>query len=160
MRIALRVISVAGAVIVVGSLFLHWWTQIVVTATSRNTVAQSGWHSFHHGDVALAALAGAATVLVVLSYFVPRRGLMAGIGVLGVAAVALTVRHIASPPESAVSTDIGAYLGLAGAAILAIAGIAGALTPGTERCPDCAKAVPLEAHVCHHCGYRFESRTV
>ena len=93
MRIALRIISVAGAVIVVGSLFLHWWTQIVVTATSRNTVAQSGWHWFHHGDVALAAMAGAATVLVVLSFFVPRRALMAGIGCCS-RAVALTVRRV------------------------------------------------------------------
>ncbi|TMK69940.1 MAG: hypothetical protein E6G49_11955 [Actinobacteria bacterium] len=127
MRIALRVISIAGAVIVVGSLFLHWWTEIVLTGTSPNTVAESGWHSFHHGDAALAAMAGAAIVVAVFSFFVPRRALMAATGVLGVAAVALTVRHIASPPESAVSTDIGAYLGLAGAAILATAGIGAAL---------------------------------
>ena len=135
----------------------------------------------HERDIALVVIAGAAIVLAVLSFFMPHRALMAGIGVLGIAALALAIVGIASPSvanratelenelnrivaggatQTSVSADVGAYLALAGSAILAIAGIAGALTPGTKRCPDCAKAVPLEAHVCHHCCYRFESRTI
>ena len=44
MRIALRVIAIAGAVIVVGSLFLHWFeTKIVVSGLSGGTVTESGW---------------------------------------------------------------------------------------------------------------------
>ena len=28
--------------------------------------------------------------------------------------------------------------------------------PRFKECPDCAEEVKLEAHVCRHCGYRFE----
>jgi hypothetical protein len=131
LRTAARMIAIAGAAIVFGSLFLHWYQ--TKPWNFHHTVAQSGWISFHDTDIALTAIAAAAIVLAVVSFFVARRAVMAAIGVLGVAAVALTVRHMDSMPTAAVSIDFGAYLGLAGAAILAIAGVAGALAAGTKR---------------------------
>jgi hypothetical protein len=29
-------------------------------------------------------------------------------------------------------------------------------TDSTKQCPDCAETVLAEAHVCKHCGYRFD----
>jgi hypothetical protein len=126
-------IAIAGAAIVFGSLFLHWYQ--AKPWNFHNSFAETGWISLHQTDIALTAIAATAIVLALLSFVVAPRALMAAIGVLGVVAVALAVKHIASPPKAVVSVDSGAYLALAGAAILAIAGLASALAAGTKGAP-------------------------
>jgi hypothetical protein len=149
MRIALRAIAIAGAAMVLGSLFLHWsGTEIVVAGLPGGTLTESGWAALHERDIALAGISGAAIVLGILSFLMPHRAVMAAIAVLGTAALGLTVVDIVSPPvahtatqleirtghaiQAAASADVGPYLALAGSTILAVAGMAGALTAGTK----------------------------
>jgi hypothetical protein len=149
MRIALRIIAIAGAVMVLGSLFLHWsGTEIVVAGLPAGTLTESGWAALHERDIALAGISGAAIVLAILGFLTPHRAVMAGIAVLGTAALGLTIVDILSPPvahtameleiragdaiQTAASADVGPYLALAGSTILTVAGVAGALTAETK----------------------------
>jgi hypothetical protein len=76
------------------------------------------------------------------------------------AAVALSLGKMLSPPAYVDGIEFGAYFSLAGAAIWAFAGFAELVNaPGTlptaKDCPDCRMPIPRMASVCRHCGYRF-----
>jgi hypothetical protein len=156
MRSVCRVLAIAGAGIVLGALFLHWYKTTTNVLGSPGSFTRSGWLAFTGADIALFAFAGAAIVLVLNSFFFSYRAVMAAIGILGIAAFALTTVKIASPPESvtlsgaeksfteaglrgtlqaSTSTDVGAYFALVGSAILAAAGLMGAFEPTVETRP-------------------------
>jgi hypothetical protein len=157
MREAIRAVAILGLSMVVCSLFLDWYR----FDEFGFTITQSGWKAFHSADVALFAMAAAGLALVVKDALgETRKGALALAGLIGLAAVALSLVKMLSPPAHVDGLEFGAFLSLAGSAIWALAGFAELIdVPGTlptaKSCPDCRMAVPRTATVCRHCGYRF-----
>jgi len=157
MREALRAVAILGMAIVVCSLFLDWYR----FDEFGFTISQSGWKAFHSADIALFAMVVASVALVAKdAYGETRKGALTLAGMIGLAAVALSLAKMLSPPAHVDGIEFGAYFALAGSAIWALAGFAELINaPGTlptaRDCPDCRMPIPRQASVCRHCGYRF-----
>jgi hypothetical protein len=158
MREALRAVAILGLSMVVCSLFLDWYR----FDEFGFTINQSGWLAFHSADIALFAMAAASLSLIAKDALgETRKGALALAGLIGLAAVALSLAKMLSPPAHVDGIEFGAYFSLAGSVIWALAGLAELINvPGTlptaKACPDCRMTVPRTASVCGHCGYRFE----
>ncbi len=157
MRESLRAVAILGLSMVVCSLFLDWYR----FDEFGFTITQSGWKAFHSADIALFAMATAGLALIAKDALgETRKGALALAGLIGLAAVALSLAKMLSPPAHVDGTEFGAYFSLVGSAIWALAGFAELINvPGTlptaKDCPDCRMAIPRTASVCRHCGYRF-----
>jgi hypothetical protein len=120
---ASQVLVVVGAVVLFASLFLDWYAPRFAGESGL-----SAWTAFELGDVFLAGLCLVAIAAVIPA---PREGgaatLVAGrwLPWLGIAALAFVAISLVNDPPAARERGLeaGAWIGLAGAAMLAIGGL-------------------------------------
>ena len=133
-------IAILGALLLLVSLFLDWYEPGV-----------TAWNVFEVIDLALAAIALACLVAAAarLGLGVPGgRALSNRIALLGVLALVLVVSQVINHPPAAVDADpeTGIWLGLGGAALLALGGLLSAtrisFAVDVERRTDGAGASP------------------
>src|SRR3954471_20901232 len=107
-------LAAVGAIVLFVSLFLHWY-QPALTA----------WTAFEVWDLVLAALALAGVWVAVASAVreAPPRG--GALPILGGSAFVIVVSQIVNHPPAAqgASAQRGAWLGLLGSALMAVAGV-------------------------------------
>ena len=120
-------LTAVAAMLLPLSLFLTWFE---VTSGSKEG-SYTGWFSFHRTDRVLALLALAA---LASAFLTPSRRTAAVRAVLGLLALAVAARELASPPVVDPSTELrsGAYLGLL-ASIAVGLGSVSALSSGWLR---------------------------
>jgi hypothetical protein len=120
---ASQILVVAGAVVLFASLFLGWYEPRFAGES-----ALSAWTAFELGDILLAGLCVIAIAAVIP---LPREGgaatLVAArwLPLLGVAALAFVAISLVNDPPAVRDRGLeaGAWIGLAGAALLAIGGL-------------------------------------
>ncbi|HSJ18555.1 MAG TPA: hypothetical protein VK920_10720 [Solirubrobacterales bacterium] len=120
---ASQVLVVAGAVVLFASLFLDWYEPRFAGESGL-----SAWSAFELGDILLAGLCLVAIAAVVP---VPRQGGAATLAAarwqpwLGLAALAFVAISLVNDPPAVRDRGLeaGAWIGLAGAALLAIGGL-------------------------------------
>jgi cytochrome bd-type quinol oxidase subunit 2 len=112
-----RALSAVGALVVVLALFMTWYH--IDRAANADT---TGWQTFPHLRIVLVvgAVVVAATALVAQA-----RPVLVLRAVLGVVLAILILRRIVFPPDlsQAVSSQVGVYVGLAGAVCVALGGL-------------------------------------
>jgi hypothetical protein len=137
-----RVVVVAGAIALLGALFLPWLEQRLVCAQGGilpcDPVRYSGWETFRFADVALALCAAGALSGVVLATALGARWPYLGVALLGWAAVALTIVGVQEPAGApALGRDVAPRAGYALALLASGAISIGALWAGltADRTP-------------------------
>jgi len=115
-----RVLSAAGAILIVVSLVLVWYH--IDRAAAQGSTTSTGWETFPRLRIIL--LAGA--LLTVASALVPQhRWVLLARTALGLALAALILRRIIDPPDisAPVSSQPGVYAGLVAALLVAAGGL-------------------------------------
>lgn len=112
-----RALSAVGALVVVLALFVTWYH--FDRPTNPDT---TGWQTFPNLRIAL--LAG-AIVVAATALLVQSRGVLVVRTIVGVVLAALILRRIIFPPDlnAPVSSQVGVYVGLAGAIGVALGGL-------------------------------------
>jgi hypothetical protein len=134
-----RVLALAGAALMVVSLFLDWYT-VGAGAVSDRAFPLEGWATFESTDAVMVLTAAAALLLIAIATPYRDVALMA-VGALatGVIVVALVDKpNLYGLPDEVldVSLEIGAWLGLTGALLIVGAGaLSPASAPGTGPDP-------------------------
>jgi hypothetical protein len=152
-----------GSVGLALSMLAPWYTGTGGELVGRVKAAHEAFVYYEH--LWLLGIAGASFVLgaIWLVQGKPRVLLPALCLLLGVGAVALVTYRLLEPPGFAVEIELnaGGYIALAGASLIAVGGLLGAVLepvvvalPRYKRCPDCASRMRAEARVCLRCGYR------
>jgi peptidoglycan/LPS O-acetylase OafA/YrhL len=144
-------LAAAGALLLLGTLFLPWYalqdgerTRFVLTAQGRQVPGTgSAWEAL--GSVLFVLLVLVFAALIVEGLLPAARGRAArvaprlGLGVLAVATFGVLISRILDPPGGSEVTDprVGAYLGLVSVLLIAVgacaAAVSSARTSGAER---------------------------
>lgn len=112
-----RALSAIGALVVVVGLFLTWYH--IDRATNADT---TGWQTFPNLRIVL--IVGAVVVLGT-ALVVQSRGVLVVRTIVGLVLAVLILRRIIFPPDLAqsVASQVGVYVGLAGAVGVALGGL-------------------------------------
>ena len=126
MPVAARLLAVAGAVLMPVSLFLDWYT----VDTGDTTFSSQGWDVFETTD-AFMLLAGIAVLALIVtrSPNVARMLMIVGAFMTGLIAVQLIDRPgiLGFADGPGLTIEVGAWLGLLGAALVLVAGAVASL---------------------------------
>lgn len=130
-----RVLSAAGAIILVAALFATWYH--IDRTAALGDPDTTGWQTFQRLRIAI--LGGAAIVLIAAAMR-PTRPVLIGRTLLGLLLAVLIVRRIIAPPELdyAVTPAVGVYLGALGALLVAAGGLVDSGREVIARYPDLA----------------------
>ncbi len=115
-----RLLSAAGAMLLIAALFLVWYD--IARSPAEGPTTSTGWETFPRLRIVL--LAGAALTLVT-ALLAQTRAVLAARTVLGLVLAALILRRIVAPPDLdyAVSAQAGVFVGLAAALAVALGGL-------------------------------------
>jgi hypothetical protein len=128
-----RILSAAGAVLLVVALFLVWYD--IARSPAQGPTTSTGWDTFPRLRF---VLLGGAVVTLITAMVAQRRLVLVARTVLGLGLAALIVRRIVSPPEIdfAVTSQLGVFVGLAGALAVALGGLVDSTRKVVAMFPD------------------------